>query len=147
MNTTGAVTISPSGVVTVCNGDQRGLTCAITDSGASAILVWNVTVISVPVAISSSIPTNQAMHRTVDSTNITFSRVSPQNSSPLVSRLVMNPVSIYLNGTQVNCVDSLTSESSSVAVINVSNGNPIQGIRSCNFPHHLPGKLAHWLKN
>ena len=112
----------------MCSGDQLELICAITDSGASAILVWNITVITVPVAISSFSPTNQTMHSTVDSTNITFSRISPPNSSPLVSRLQMNPVSNHLNGTQVKCVDSLTSGTSSFVVINVTNGNPIQGI-------------------
>ena len=121
----------------MCSGDELELTCAITDSGSFTILTWNVTVneklnaatsTSLDVAISSSSPTNQTMHRMVNSTKVTYSRISPQNSSPLVSRLFINPVSNHLNGTQVKCVNSMTSETSSVAVINVSNGNPIQGV-------------------
>ena len=136
MTTTGAVTISPSGVVTVCNGDELELTCAITESGGFAILAWNVIVISenpanhinYTHAISPSTPSNQTIHRMVNSTNITFSRISVQNSFPLMSRLLMNPVSNHLNGTQMNCLNSLTSESPAFAVVNVSNGNPIQGV-------------------
>lgn len=133
----GAVTISHSGVVAVCSGEELELICTITDSGSFTILMWNVTVnakvnaatsSSLDVAISSSSPTNQTIHRMVNSTNVTCFRISPQNSSPLVSRLFMNPVSNHLNGTQVKCVNAMTSESSSVAVINVSNGNPIQGM-------------------
>ena len=135
--------ISPSGVVTVCSGDQLELTCAITDSGASAILVWNVTVNSENAAdrmnytpvISSSIPTNQTTKIMINSTNITFSRISAQHSSPLVSRLLMNPVSNHLNGTQVICANAMASETSSVAIINISNGNPIQGIIKQNNGH------------
>ena len=139
MNTTGAVTISPSGVVTVCSGDQLELTCTITDSDTFTILRWNATEITgLDVAVDTSSPTNQTRHRMINSTNITFSRISSQNSSPLVSRLLINPVSNQLNGTQVRCVNGITAQTSSVAVINVSIGNPIQGIQSCNFPRHFP---------
>ena len=129
------MTISP-GVVTVCSGDQLEFTCTITDSGGFALLVWNITVFSENAAdrmnytpvISSSSPTNQTTEIMINSTNIAFSRISAQHSSPLISRLQINPVSNHLNGTQVVCVNAMASETSSVAVINISNGNPIQGI-------------------
>ncbi len=135
--------ISPPGVATVCSGDQLELNCSITDSGGFTVLVWNVTLIpknaATPVnynqAISPSSPSDQTFRTLFNSTYLTFSRISPQNSSPLISRLLFSPVSDHLNGTQVNCLNSLTSETSSVAVVNISSGNPIQGkvhiIRSC----------------
>ena len=133
------MTVSPSGVATVCSGDQLELNCSIAKTaGRFAILVWNVTLIPkskatfmslILPAISSDSPSDQTFHTVVsNSTNLTVSRISSQNSSPLVSRLLFSPVSNHLNGTEVNCLNSLTSEISSVAVINISNGNQIQGI-------------------
>lgn len=97
--------------------------------------MWNITLVAentaTPVnvqAISSDSPSDQTFHAAINSTNFTYSRISPPNSSPLVSRLLFSPVNDYINGTEVSCVDSLTSERSSVAVINISNGNQIQGI-------------------
>ena len=135
----GAVTIAPSGTISVCNGDQLELTCMITDSGhrSFSILVWNVTLISgdetiPPVtytpAISPSSPTDQRIRRIVNSTSFTFSRISPQNSFPFVSRLLISSVSSRVDGTEVNCLDALTSESSSTTVVNITSGHPIQGM-------------------
>ena len=131
------MTISPSGVATVCNGDQLELICTLTDTGSFTVLVWTVTLIpknaatptSLSLALSSDSPSDQTFHTIVsNSTNLTLSRISFQNSFPLVSRLLFSPVSNHLNRTEVNCLNSLTSETSPVAVINISNGNPIQGI-------------------
>ena len=130
----GAVTLSPSGVISVCNGGQLELNCTITDS---VLLVWNVSSINAPMSItrtiSSSSPFDQTVHAMINSTNLTFSRISAQHSSPLISRLLINPVSNHLNGTEVNCVNSMTSESSSVAVVNVSS-SLIQGITELGCP-------------
>ena len=62
-----------------------------------------------------------------NSVNFTFSRVSAQNEFPLISRLLINPVTRDLN---VTCSNDLTSESSTV-VVSATNGHPIQGIK-CN---------------
>ena len=40
---------------------------------------------------------------------ITFSRLSAQNSSPLVSRITVSPVSSGLNGAVVKCVEGISS--------------------------------------
>ena len=133
----GAVTISPFGVATVCSGDQLELNCSITDPGSFALLVWNITLIPENAATSNSTsrtqaisagPIDQTFHTMINSTNLTFSRISSQRSSPLISRLLFGPVSDSLNGTEVNCISSMTSETSSVTVVNISNGNPIQGM-------------------
>ena len=149
---TGAVTISPSGVATVCRGGQLELNCSIPDNGGFALLVWSVTLVAenpVNQAISSSSPSDQIILAVINSTNLTFSRISSQNSLPLVSRLLISAVSDHLNGTKVKCVNSLTSETSSVTVINISNRNPIQGNNMyiyyslefyCHFPVNLIGQ-------
>ena len=54
----------------------------------------------------------------VNNTQFTFSRVSPQSSSPLESVLLISPVSSYLNGTVVSCTDRSTGKSSST-IINI----------------------------
>lgn len=108
----------------------------ITDPGTGnlAILRWNATLIpelntTSPVSydrtISSTAPTDQNAQIMGNSTNFTFSRVSAQNDFPLVSRLLISPIT---NGLNVQCRDELTLESSAVGV-NVTNGHPIpQGI-------------------
>ena len=128
--------ISPFGVVSVCSGDQLELTCMITDPGTGnfAILRWNATLIpelnttspmSYDRIISSTAPTDHSAQIMGNSTILTFSRVSAQNDFPLVSRLLINPVTRGLN---IQCRDDITLESSAV-VVNVTNEYPIpQGI-------------------
>jgi hypothetical protein len=57
-----------------------------------------------------------------NSITFTFSRISSQGSLPLISRIVINPVRDYLNGTEVNCTDIITSNTTStyIKVINES---------------------------
>ena len=109
----------------------------IADPGSlsAAVLQWNVTLTpelntSLPMSydrrVSSSSPSNQMQQIMENSINLTLSRVSAQNEFPLVLRLLINPVISNLN---VRCRNDLTSESSTVVVINVTNGHPtaIQG--------------------
>ena len=114
----------------------------IADPGSlgAAVLLWNVTLtpelntsssmsssMSYDRRVSSSSPSNQMQHIIENSINLTLSRVSAQNEFPLVSRLLINPVISNLN---VRCKNDLTSELSTVVVVNVTNGHPItiQGI-------------------
>ena len=123
--------ISPSGVVTVCSGDQLELICMITDSGADfTVLQWNATLninttspMSYERRISSSSPNDQYQQFVVNSTTFTSSRVSAQNEFPLVSRLLINSVT---NGLSVRCRDD-TTLGSSTSIISITNGHPVQG--------------------
>ena len=67
----------------------------------------------------------------VNSTMFNFSRISAHNHSsmPVVSRLVISPVSNGLNGTVVNCVNVRTahSEVSSTTII-VGERGALQGM-------------------
>ena len=95
------MTISPPGIISVCNGDQLELMCNKTTGG---ILEWsfslnpeNVTNINnmrYDRVISSSSPEDQTSHILVNSIRFTFSRVSAQNSLPLVARLVVGGLMI-----------------------------------------------------
>ena len=49
---------------------------------------------------------------TISTSTFTFSRLSGQGSSPLISRVVVNPVSSGLNGTVVNCFEGASSTDS-----------------------------------
>jgi hypothetical protein len=107
----GEVEISPSPVAPVCQaGDQLELTC--TSSGAFhrwefTVFPENMTHTTLPI---TSVGTSGASPPlTISGSMITFSRLSGQGSSPLVSRIVVSPVTSGLNGTVVNCFEGISS--------------------------------------
>ena len=53
---------------------------------------------------------------TVNSTTFTVSRLSAQDSSPLIFRMTINHVSEGLNGVAVSCVDVAASESATTTI-------------------------------
>ena len=55
--------------------------------------------------ISLTDVSQQESSMVVNSTSFNVSRVSHRGMSPLVSTLLINPVTIGLNGTQVNCTE------------------------------------------
>ena len=115
----GLMEISPSGVAPVCLvGDQLELTCS-SSSGIEhrwefTVFPENVTYTPRPITFlgASGIPTSPL---TISTSTITFSRLSGQGSLPLVSRIVVSPVSSGLNGTVVNCFEGSTSTDSVAA--------------------------------
>ena len=124
----GVVELSPSTVAPVCQvGDQLQLTC--TSSGIVhrwefTVFPENMTYPTSPVTSqgSSGVPTEPL---TFSSSMVTFSRLSGQNESPLVSRVVVSPVSSGLNGTVVSCFEGLSSTNSvattTIIVIDAAN--------------------------
>ena len=124
----GAVIVSPSGVASACSGDQLELTC--TTSGS--LLEWAFILTpdnAVARAYTKGLTTDTEAPEplTINSTRFTFSRVSPPNSSPLISILVINPVTVGLNGTEVNCTDLETSETVSTTITTLTK-DLIEGI-------------------
>ena len=110
------MTINPSGTAPACIGDQLELTCTI----MGGLLRWSFYQYSDEgsgysrlLSTSSEITSLQ-----VNNTQFTFSRVSLPNTLPLVSVLLISPVSSYLNRTVVNCTDRTTDKSSST-IINI----------------------------
>ena len=118
----GAVMISPPGVAPVCDGDQLELTCTTTGS----LLEWRFNVIRgnattatefSRIILATGSASNAMSLLVVNSIMFRFSRTSVEDSLPVMTRLLINPVSRSLNGTVINCEDVGTSEVSSTTVI------------------------------
>ena len=115
----------------MCSGDQLDLICTITGE----LLQWRFRVIRGNETIATEIrrtitSTGSAMSNlVVNSTMFNFSRISAHNHSsmPVISRLVISPVSNGLNGTVMNCVDVDAAEISSTTVI-IGEKGALQGI-------------------
>ena len=123
-NTIGSllITVTPSGTVPVCSGDQLELTCNAT---AGSQVEWSV----------YSIPENETIavryygrrilntraetesNLMVKSVLFTFSRTSPLYDLPFVTRLVTSPINNDINGTEVVCTDKESGNYSSTTVI------------------------------
>ena len=67
---------------------------------------------------------NQVKEKELNSATFTFTRTSAEgDNSPLISTLSIDPVSIGLNGTVVNCTDvsnPMTLASTTIQIVNVS---------------------------
>ena len=118
---TGVVEISPSAVAPVCQvGGELELTC--TSSGT--IHRWEVTVMMPQTMTYELTPILSigGMPQLVMINNSTFttSKLSGEDSLPLMSRIVVSPVSAALNGTVVNCFEGSSSiESVATTVIRI----------------------------
>ena len=123
-HTIGIVTVSPLRDP-VCNGSQFEVLCATNE----IFLRWEFSVITesgrTPMTfmrtVSSFGPSSDIEPLTINSTLFMFSRISAQDNFPLTSRLLINPVTVNLNGTILNCVEVATSEKSATSI------NIIQG--------------------
>ena len=105
------VTLSPMSVAPVCSaGDPLQLTC----TAHAEFLRWNIlrtneqgTLVNV---INSELINSrdavQIINTPLNSATITFTRISAQGASPLVSTLSIDSVNIGLNGTVVRCSDA-----------------------------------------
>ena len=123
----GVVEISPPVVALVCQvRDQLELTCGISAAGGFSVLLqqWQLVANSESGAVTqlqlvSSAGTTGVNSDTliINSVTFTVSRLSIEGSSPLISRMTVNPVSEGLNGSEVNCVDTLTSESARTTIL------------------------------
>ena len=102
-----AITISPPGdsSLYVCSGDQLELTCSLTDPNSS-LLEWTFAPVTIFMNLYRAIDGNSLNDDTpviVDSTLLTFSRISPKGHLPLMSTLLIDPLTIGLNGIVINC--------------------------------------------
>ena len=127
----GVVEISPSGVAPVCQvGDQLELAC----STPGFLQTWQFIAVSksgvatnFTRSVSSGGPTGVDSQPLIINSTIlfTYSRLSTRDSLPLISRMTINPVNEGLNGTRVNCFNSITSESATTTIHII-----IRGIRT-----------------
>ena len=114
--------ISPPGVAPVCDGDQLELTCTTIGSH----LEWRFNVIRgnattatefSRIILATGSASDTMSQLVVNSITFRFSRISAEDSLPVMSRLLISPVSSSLNETVVHCEDLDTSEVSSTTVI------------------------------
>ena len=116
----GLVEISPSAVAPICQvGDQLELTCNTTKEINHR---WEFTVFPENITHTSHV-TSVGMSGTppsltLSTSMITFSRLSGPNSLPLISRIVVSPVTRDINRTVVNCFEG-TSSTDSVATTTI----------------------------
>ena len=106
------MTIFPSPRVTLCRvGDELEVTCTATET---TLLTWNLTVIGVTNSITRILSATTLRQDVViiNSTTLTFSRVSDLGASPLISTLAASVVSQGLNGTRIICMDRSTATAS-----------------------------------
>ena len=113
----------------MCSGDQLELTCTITGD----LLQWRFRVFrgneTDPIDFRRTIsPTSAEMLQfTADSLVFNFLRISAYDSMPVISTLVISPVSRRINGTVVNCDNVGASEVSSTTII-VGERGTLQGM-------------------
>ena len=136
MLTAGFVTLSPPSVAPVCSGGEIELTCSV----PGPLLTWSFQETIINGMVINRYPGDvnvqtggdterQSRLVTVNSVNFTYSRLSPPNALPLVSRLVISPVSESHNGTELTCTDAMSTNSSS-STFYVVNKDSFQGMFS-----------------
>ena len=122
-------TISPSGIASACSNDQMlELTC----STEGTFLKWSINLTSsnesvnareISRTLTGSSNERQQTTETVNAINFTFFRSSKSGQMPLMSRLLISPVTNDLNGTEVECTDLRSDNSSSAyTTINIIEG-------------------------
>jgi hypothetical protein len=112
--------LSPSEKAVICEGEELELIC----TANSTFLQWSW---SVQIEqgemheytrfISSMDMSQQMSSASVNSTLFNISRVSHQGRLPLVSRLLINPISLKVNAvTKVNCTEVRTDVMASITI-------------------------------
>ena len=111
--------LSPSETAPVCNGGQLKVTCTTTGS----FLRWNITLVEseiIPNTYERTFTSTglNAMREpvVVNSTIISFIRTSAKGESPLISKLLVNPISRTFNGSRVKCIELPLGRSESTVV-------------------------------
>ena len=121
------MTLSPNMVAPVCRvGDPIQLTC----TASVEFIQWSILrvnheqggkleKVTNDVVMNSRDP-SQMIQTTTNSIVFTFTRISTQGASPLVTTLSVDSVGTDLNGTVVNCTDvanTMTSASTTFQII------------------------------
>ena len=92
--------------------------------------------------IQAAVPAGDAMFQfAVNSTMFNFSRTSAEGSLPMISKVVIGPVSSSLNGTMMNCIDLSTTSSTATTII-VGEREPLQGTHTIIYGHSI--SLLSW---
>ena len=116
---TSIITLSPSGMVSVCPGGQVLLTC---ERMSGSFLHWAV---SVP-RLATTRDTIVARTGDISTTDLQFNRlhltefnVARTSSSPLTSQLLINNVTTEINGSTIYCSEDGNENGAPAVAVNV----------------------------
>ena len=123
----GSVTDSPgidAEIAPVCSGDEVEYNCTVRGRGLEWIITLpqDMTIEHPFNSVEQSFPVHTV---TVSNISFTFSRISPPNNHPLISRLLISPATSVVNGTVVVCEDGVTHANSSTRVNVVHNNSTL----------------------
>ena len=124
--------ISPPEKAPVCSGGQLELMCTTTGDlewGFNVFRENETTLTRASRIIPSAAPSPGETSQLINSTAFNFSKTSAEGALPVMSRLLISPVSRGLNGTVINCEDLSTADVSSTTVI-VRERDSLQGINT-----------------
>jgi hypothetical protein len=119
------LSVSSSGVVSVCPGKQLSLVCTVNHSHR---LEW---AIALPQSNSTQPLTrnvpysgikNQRPFNLTPDTAIRFTRTSESGMLPLIAELLIDRVSTDLNGTDVQCIPLNVSDPQTIFAIHILGG-------------------------
>ena len=116
------VIISSTGNSLVCVGDMLELICSLSNPDSN-LLEWTFTPALIFANSERAIDANSPNNDTpvmINSTLFTFSRISARGHLPLVSKLMINPLTTGLNGIMINCTDVSMMETAT-AIVHVVN--------------------------
>ena len=124
--------ISPTERAPVCSGGQLELMCTTTEDLEWGFNVFRENEITLPRVlrvIPSVAPSPSETSQLINSTVFYFTKTSAEGALPVMSRLLISPVSRDLNGTVISCEDLSTADVSSTTVI-VRERDSLQGINT-----------------
>ena len=124
--------ISPTEKAPVCSGEQLEFICTTTGDlewGFNVFRENETTLTRISRVVPSAAPSPGGTTSLINSTVFNFSKTSAEGASPVMSRLLISPVSRGLNGTVINCEDLSTADVSSTTVI-VRERDSLQGINT-----------------
>ena len=121
-----AITLSPSGMVSVCPGGQVLLICERT---SGSILYWHV---SVPMATTQEriVLSQGSLLSPEFRIGFTEFNITRTSGSPLTSQLLINNVTTEINGSTIYCSEDGDESGAPMAAINIIGSIPGKHINS-----------------
>jgi hypothetical protein len=124
----------------VCSGDELELNCTV----AGRVLEWTVSLMppsedmtfEYPLTSPDPDPLPPHTIKVNGSISLIFSRITPQNSHPLKSRLLISPATSVINGTVVVCEDgeTRTNLSTRVNVVHINSTLTDKAVQGRSIP-------------
>jgi hypothetical protein len=121
------LTVSSSGVVSICPGKQLSLVCTVNHS---LFLKWAITIpqsnstqslmTNVPYTGLNQSSINLMLNDIADTVPFHFTRISESGMLPVIAELLVDRVSTDLNGTDVQCLYHRTIQTLRLPLLSTS---------------------------